>query len=382
MEKLATHSPITLPETGGAILGCPLHRDDVAPLHLLKAEDLPASAAMIRQLISQETVAALRLVVRVGPHDSDAHALAVVDAALRRLPVPVAPATYTDAERRSVPEDLYEEHDQFFGAVRVIGNPVEVFTRTTLEAVRSQLHDALSAGVGLQTEEWAQLRSSFWTTFHLLWRIGAVDSPWVDLGHEEQPPPELDIRPVSLDPLIRWRLGHQVFFALIQALVVTVGCLDECLGEDRGADGAEEASRLIEDATVLMIGSGAALRYAGDFTRSLYADVVRPAMMPPHINPKFSGLQLRDHRMLLNQLRRVKPRLNAAAPRVHESYGRLVEAMSTAYDAHVAVCARFNGDQESSLRTPGSKVPAVGVLRRFQKQRAGAVSLDPRVEEP
>lgn len=165
-----------------------------------------------------------------------------------------------------------------------------------------------------------------------------------------------------------------MFFALIQGLIVSVGCLEECLRDD--PDDVDSACRLLEDATALMIGSGASLRYAGDFTRTHYADSVRPAMMPPHINAKFSGLQLRDHRILLKLLHRVKPLVASPAPAVDKSYRLLLDAMSTAYDAHISVCSRFGGDRESSLRTPGSTVPAVEVLQRFRDRRLGAATPD------
>lgn len=368
MEELATQST---PAASGDSTADDRRRADISPLHLLKAEDLPASISAVRKFMDEDTVDALRMVVGLDSHDPDERALAAVAAALSRLGPPAAPTHYTDEERLGLPEDLYEEHDVFFGAVRVTGNPVQEFTRTMLEAVRGQLHDALSAGVTLGTDEWDQLRDAFCTVFRLLWRVGAADTHWAGAKPDTAVLPAVAIRPVDVDPLVRWRLGHQVFFALIQALVVAVGCVEEILETE-----PDEACRLLEDATVLMIGSGAALRFAGDFTRPAYADVVRPAMMPPHINAKFSGLQLRDHRMLLKGFGRIKPLVAKADPEVRETYGFLVAAMSTAYDAHVAVCARFGGDREPSLRTPESAVAAVDVLDRFRAKRIRAVSID------
>ncbi|MEU1013720.1 hypothetical protein [Streptomyces sp. NPDC005890] len=347
---------------------------DMRPLHLLKAEHLPASRSAVTGMMNQRTADALRTVIDIAPRDSDRHALAAVDAALTCLTAPAAATTYTDAERKALPEDLYEEHDRFFGAIRVTGNPVETFTRTMLEALRSQLNDALSAGVSLCSGERAQLREAFSSTFHLLWRIGVAGTPFEDAAHARPQDAVTRIDDVAADPLMRWRLGHQVFFALIQALVVSVGCLEEFLKDD--PEDIESACRLLEDATVLMIGSGTSMRYAGDFTRTHYTDAVRPAMMPPHINAKFSGLQLRDHRILLKSISRVKPLLASPAPAVDKSYRKLLDAMSTAYDAHIAVCSRFDGNRESSLRTPGSTVPAVQILERFRERRIGAATPD------
>ncbi|MEU8795829.1 hypothetical protein [Streptomyces sp. NPDC048643] len=324
--------------------------------------------------MNQRTADALRTVIDITPQDTDRRAWAAVDAALACLASPAAATRYTDAERKSLPEDLYEEHDLFFGAIRVGGNSVETFTYTMLESLRSQLGDALSAGITLSSGERAELREAFWTTFHMLWRIGVAGTPFENAARAHTQGTGTSAGEVKGGPLIRWRLGHQVFFALIQALIVSVGCLEECLRDD--PDDVDSACRLLEDATTLMIGSGASLRYAGDFTRTHYADSVRPAMMPPHINAKFSGLQLRDHRILLKLLHRVKPLVVSPAPAVDKSYRLLLDAMSTAYDAHISVCSRFGGDRESSLRTPGSAVPAVEVLQRFRDRRLGSATPD------
>jgi hypothetical protein len=373
MEDLATHLIPAHAEADDPVLEiCPVRRGDISPLHLLKAEDLPAAGSVVRRTMSQDTADALCTVLDTDSHGTAPKLLAAVDAALDCLP-PAGDATkYTSEEQQTLPSDLYEEHDLFFGAIRVTGNPVEVFTRTLLEALRSQLNDAVSAGVGLGAAEWSQLLDSFRSTFSLLWRVGVAGTDFEAGTKPRASADEVRAESVGVDPLVRWRLGHQVFFALIQALIVAVGCLSETL--DETPDDTEGARRLIEDATVLMIGSGASLSYAGDFTRGLYADVVRPAMLPPHINAKFSGLQLRDHRMLLRQLNQVKPLLTTSEPTVRASYGQLLDAMSTAYEAHVMVCSRFGGDREPSLRTPGSKVPAADVLERFRTQRVEAAT--------
>ncbi|MCX5279940.1 MULTISPECIES: hypothetical protein [unclassified Streptomyces] len=350
------------------------HSADVPPLHLLKAEQLPATRGAVTGTMNQRVADALRTVIDITPQDSDRRALAAVDAALTCLASPPAAAAYTDAERKALPDDLYEEHDLFFGAIRVTGNSVETFVSTMLEALRSQLDDALSAGITLSSGERADLREAFWTTFHMVWRIGVAGTPFEHAARARAWVTDVRTGDVKGGPLIRWRLGHQVFFALIQGLIVSVGCLEECLRDD--PDDVDSACRLLEDATALMIGSGASLRYAGDFTRTHYADSVRPAMMPPHINAKFSGLQLRDHRILLKLLHRVKPLVASPAPAVDKSYRLLLDAMSTAYDAHISVCSRFGGDRESSLRTPGSTVPAVEVLQRFRDRRLGAATPD------
>jgi hypothetical protein len=124
-----------------------------------------------------------------------------------------------------------------------------------------------------------------------------------------------------------------------------------------------------------MRGSAAAMRYAGDFAPRRYASTVRPAMLPPNLPPKFSGLQLRDHRVLLKALAEVKPLIAAAGDHVRPAYRRLLEQMRAAYSAHKLVCSRFGGDREPSLRmSTGADCSAVDVLDRLERSRLRTVS--------
>src|SRR4051794_40033684 len=108
-------------------------------LHLLKAETLPSNVKQFRQYMTPRTAKALRMAVGTGPSTPDDEALGALDAALLVLGDPGDPVTYTAAEHAALPEDRYEEHDAFFNAVRVGGNPVQAYTRTLLEACSAQL---------------------------------------------------------------------------------------------------------------------------------------------------------------------------------------------------------------------------------------------------
>src|SRR5204862_471760 len=86
---------------------------------------------------------------------------------------------------------------------------------------------------------------------------------------------------VSGDPLRRWRVGHHVFFALIQSLVVTFHWFSSAIA----AADLDAAQAALELAATLMWGSAAAFRFAGDFPPEEYDEVVRPSMMPPNLAP-------------------------------------------------------------------------------------------------
>lgn len=157
---------------------------------------------------------------------------------------------------------------------------------------------------------------------------------------------------------------------LVQSLVVTVGCAVDALQRDDRA-----VHRMLDVATVVVRGSGVALRYAGDFSPLQYRSVVRPAMMPPNLEAKFSGLQIRDHAYLLKWLARVRPILAAADEAVRGRYQRFVAEIGPTYDAHRYVCARFGGDVEPSLRmSASSTMTAADVLERLKQSRSRSVT--------
>jgi hypothetical protein len=336
----------------------------LAVLHLLKAESLPRSVEELRACTNPSVARALDLVAHVGPEAADAEALRWVAAALEAVGLPAVPVGYTAEEIATLPPDRYEEHDEFFLVVRTGGDPTARFTQTLLESYRSLLLDALASGVTLTPVEWQHLRSAFDATLAYLRRaVAAV--------------PESSLRPLAVEVVerptsaeLRWRLGHQVFFAMIQSLIVATGCAMHAL--DTGDLG--RASADLDLATVLMEGSAASLRFAGDFSPEDYEQRVRPAMMPPHLQPGFSGLQVRDHRYLLQRLRKLRLAVIEVGQPLRQQYERFIEAFARTYDSHKLVCARFNGDVEPSLRmSTDADIMAVEVLDRLKRGRTRSV---------
>jgi hypothetical protein len=349
----------------------PDHATGQSSIRLLTAECLPVTPALVRMHATRRSTAALANVARIDSHTSESAALALVHASLSLLGPPPAPASDTEAGLRALPEDRYEEYDQFFGAIRVQDRPVESFTRTLLDALRGHLTDALSSGLTMDRRESELLRAAFRSEFELLLEHSGYVTPEPD--GLESALPAVDVVAADLDPLTRWRRGHQAFFALIQGLVVTIGFIHD--GLRRSAPTEEIPWRAASD---LMRGSAAALRYAGDFSRSDYISQVRPAMMPPHLHSKFSGLQLRDHRILLRRLAGLKSHIEATPDLDRYPYDEFLAALSETYDAHIGVCSRFGGDVEPSLRMPpGSSTPSIDVLQRFKDQRLRAAGSRP-----
>ena len=362
-------------------------------LHLLKAEDIPCAAEGLLGQITPRISRALGHVDLDGERPADQLQLAAVRAALAELSEPNAPASYTPAELDRFPKDRYEEHDTFFRVIRVGGgeNPLEEFLRGQLEAFEGHLCDSLQFGSdsSLSAEKKDHLRDGWTVMLALLQGYDpsrAIDGP----GSRGGPAgaggtarlavPAESGEGAELDPLVRWVLGHHSFFSMIQALIATLSGAAASLRGD-----GSSARALIDAAAVIMRGSASALRYAGDFSPVLYARRVRPAMQPPHLEPKFSGLQSRDHRYLLEVLSDLRGLLvqkkargndegtsNAAA-----SYRNFLDEMRNAYDEHKYVCARFGGDTEPSLRmNPNSQISSTAILERFKARRIQAADAE------
>lgn len=334
-------------------------------LHLLKAEHLPASIAAVREQATARSARALSAISLLPPETSPQQLIAQLEYSLALLGQPSPASEYTSADIAHLPEDRYEEHDLFFGAVRVQGKGTETLTRTLLEAYRGHLSDLLRAPEPFAREQQQLLGGAFLASFDLL---RAHHAPAADTTPTDLADP-VEVVPAKVDAAIRWRLGHQVFFALIQSLIVAVSCATEAA--ERASH--TEAAQLLDTATVVMLGSAASLRYAGAFSPVAYAHAVRPSMMPPALKPKFSGLQLRDHRYLIKALGSLRAVIESADEGVRRSYLAFVAAMSKVYDEHKLVCAHFGGATEPSLRMKAAAdMSAVDALERLKRGRLRA----------
>lgn len=333
-------------------------------LHLLHAENLPASTRQIRCDMTDGAISALeeaRQIIADTPGDEArgrvSSALAMLGDGLLSIAGPPL---------LELPPDRYTEHDSFFGVLRVDGNAADIFARSLLEAHRVFLLDAESEGSSANGE-FGAIAEAFHALYEFL-RAAATPSAG-------QPPARIQgiPAPSQVKPLARWRIGHQIFFAMIQGLVVIMNCVTDDLEQEKLL-----ASSSIACAGSVMRGSAAAMRFAGGFSARSYAQIVRPAMMPPHLEDNFSGLQSRDHRYLLVLLMRVNRLMQAAAADEAAAYRRFLDEVDAAYEAHKYVCARFGGDTIPSLRmSANSGSSSVEVLEKLRiarlRQLGGAI---------
>lgn len=229
------------------------------------------------------------------------------------------------------------EHDQYFGVIRVSGPGEGTFLLGLVAGVLNTLDYVDRFGTGLSESEWQSL-----TDLPGRMISYALGKPFV---HRDAPVRRRDPVDAEETAAFRWRVGHQLFFVVIQALGVSVSC----------AIAAAEGGQRRETATALELAgecaraAAASLKFASEFSATTYAERIRPAMMPPHVGPGFSGFATRDHQWLLKVFKRLhseQPRLASTG----EPYTRFVAEVGDMYSAHVAVCAHFSGGCEPSLR--------------------------------
>ncbi|MHA2890627.1 hypothetical protein [Bacillus cereus] len=105
---------------------------------------------------------------------------------------------------------------------------------------------------------------------------------------------------------VRWKQGHQ-FFHLILVSMNTLLAEAEITLKKRNFVKLQFA---LERLTVLYESATASMKYTADFSPQCYEDTIRPSMMPPFLNPGFSGTQNKDHQQMIDSFSHLKENLN------------------------------------------------------------------------
>ncbi len=322
---------------------------------LLRPERLPGPA-QVRAYVSGSAPDLPAELADAARADAAA-ALDALRAALTTVPLPAGTSPVRDDPGESGGN---RDNDQSFDIVRVDGERAAILLHTTLKGAELLLDDAVRSGTDIALEHWHALRHGFAALLGHLTGLPAP-SPGTDPGPG---PRGADGRPS--DALRRWVRGHRIFMVLIQGLVIAVDELADTVARAE----SDQAAEALDLAASLMRASEAALRFAGDFTREEYQDLVRPTLMPPAAPPGLSGLHWRDHEHLVKRLAEVRQLLAGVDPTLVPLRAAFREAYAAAYDAHRFVCARFVGEDVGSLlMTPKSKKSAVGVLTQYKRVR-------------
>lgn len=212
----------------------------------------------------------------------------------------------------------------------------------------------------LDSTQWRQLFAGMDSLMDYAGRPRPADAP-------AMPPAQVD----GNHPEQRWLVGHQFFFAVLQGTIVGLNCFIRAV--ERGDDADSRAA--VRVASAFMRSSGAALRFTADFGPVDYDLLVRPAMAPPAVRAGFSGLQTRDHALLVDLFAKLRLIVHGlGVSRDGAAFEEFVDATINAYDAHQFICARFGGDVLPSLRMAAnsqgrSNQPGAAALRQIMRAR-------------
>lgn len=222
--------------------------------------------------------------------------------------------------------------DRFFEVQRLPGEDPEVFLLSFLLAHIDAMGDAEAWGSTVDAADWDALRAGVAAVF------ATAHSPGLT------PQPQGGFRGSNQVAQNRWRIGHRLFFALTQGLISALVRLARAVAEQDSAAGSEALS----NATTLSLSAAVSLRYTADFSESTYHETVRPAMMPPHVPPGFSGIQGHDHHILVALYRAMRTALASLDPLRYPVDG-FRAATEVMFAAHLHVCAAFGGRVHPSL---------------------------------
>ncbi|MFX4291785.1 hypothetical protein [Streptomyces bohaiensis] len=255
-------------------------------------------------------------------------------AAVRRPPDPAAAPRPGEH-----PENEQDEHDAFFGVARSTDLSAAAFLLGGAHTHHLVAVHQERSGCGDPRDPGAPAAGWQCLVERATGAEPAVACPAGTTGTAEDGGDPVDCP----RPHEHWRVGHQLFFVLIQGVVTGLRCFAGAAAGDTA--GAARALRL---ASEMCRHSAVAMTFAGGLSPADYEREVRPSMLPPAVRPGFSGFQTRDHALLVRTLRAVRPALGALGFD-HPAVVELDGALQQVYAAHRWVCSRFDGARIPSL---------------------------------
>ncbi|GAB4277179.1 MAG: hypothetical protein Kow0080_27950 [Candidatus Promineifilaceae bacterium] len=162
----------------------------------------------------------------------------------------------------------------------------------------------------------------------------------------------------------RWQVGHQLFFCMVQSLVVVCSRMADNL-----ETGNWQAARAdLEQATYLLWGVSVTFKFTGSFSQAAYEGYVRPNMF--EAAEGFSGMWAQDHDFLVKKvLRRLKPYFTNSPEEMALLAQNFRQAFAIMYDSHKFVCDAFEGGQPSLLMGQSAQKTAAEMIDTFKRNR-------------
>lgn len=276
---------------------------------------------------------------------------------MAQLPL-VSEGLMTDDPRESQEN---RDNDTAFGIERHKGDSVALMINATFDAV-------------IQTGELVERNGT--SLDHAQWRdmMGAVEVILQTIATPRVMPetsvpfhvPKSKIAADCQDPLRRWARGHLLFMVLCQGMSLATHLLIAAARDEDLELACTQANRLIQ----LMNISRITLEFATDLTPPQYLNQIRPTLMPPVAPPKMSGINWRDHVVMIRLMRQSTPAWNFIEQSHPQLAERMRDVLAKVYTAHRGVCEKFVGEENTSLLAKENATTAAGqVLEGLKSSR-------------
>ncbi len=162
----------------------------------------------------------------------------------------------------------------------------------------------------------------------------------------------------------RWQLGHHLFFAYVQSLIL----ICDKLQKQVETGDLHSARAAIEEATYLMWGVSVTFKLTGGFSQAAYDGYVRPNMF--EASEGFSGMWAQDHDYLVKKtMRQLKPLFANPPDELALAVKNFRQAFAIMYDSHKYVCDKFEGGQPSLLMGEAAQKTAAEMIDTFKRNR-------------
>lgn len=163
---------------------------------------------------------------------------------------------------------------------------------------------------------------------------------------------------------VRWQLGHHLFFAYVQSLIVIC---DQIHAAYQASD-IPAVRDGIEQATTVLWGVSVTFKLTGGFSQAAYDGYVRPNMF--EASEGFSGLWSHDHDFLVKKMMRLlKPLFSNPPAELEPVLQKFRHAFAVMYDSHKYVCDKFEGGQPSLLMGEDAQKTAAEMIDTFKRNR-------------
>ncbi|WBF45732.1 hypothetical protein [Serratia rubidaea] len=253
------------------------------------------------------------------------------------------------------------ENDVAFGIERHQGDCAILLIAATLNAVHQAGELIARNGTSLAHAEWNTMIS----TAHAILRLIATPRAIPETHLPLQPAPS-KMEDDAQDPLRRWVRGHLLFMVQCQGMSLSTQLLINAAHSEDIELACAQAHQLIH----LMNISRITLEFATDLNQQQYLSQIRPTLMPPLAPPKMSGINWRDHVVMIRLMRQSTPAWHFVEQAEPELAARMRSVLAEVYTAHRAVCEKFVGEENTSLLAKENATTSAGqVLEGLKNSR-------------